>query len=156
MADGVTVEPVGPDGFDRFLDVMVESDLAPDTQGVPAHEEFCRELITAALPDMTQADGFSCWLARVDGEPAGAANLRLMDGLAQFCGAATLPAFRRRGVQTSLVSARLADAAEHGCDVAVVTVQPGSRSHQNVQRRGFELLYARAILNRDPAGGDAP
>jgi hypothetical protein len=30
--------------------------------------------------------------------------------------------------------------------VAVVTTQPASRSQQNVQRRGFDLLYTRAIL----------
>ena len=30
-----------------------------------------------------------------------------------------------------------ADAAAAGCDVAVVTTQPGSRSCQNVQRQGF-------------------
>jgi hypothetical protein len=30
--------------------------------------------------------------------------------------------------------------------VAVVTAQPGSRSRQSVQRRGFDLLYIRAIL----------
>jgi hypothetical protein len=27
-----------------------------------------------------------------------------------------------------------------------VTTMPGSKSQQNVQRAGFELLYARAIL----------
>jgi len=33
-----------------------------------------------------------------------------------------------------------------GCDVATVTVQPASRSQQNVQREGFHLLYARQLL----------
>jgi hypothetical protein len=28
----------------------------------------------------------------------------------------------------------------------VVTTQPGSKSQENVQRLGFELLYTRAIL----------
>jgi hypothetical protein len=49
-------------------------------------------------------------------------------------------------VQTALLAKRLADAARAGCDVAVVTTQPGSKSQQNVQRRGFHLLYTRAIL----------
>jgi hypothetical protein len=44
-------------------------------------------------------------------------------------------------VQTVLLSARLADAAAAGCNVAVIT-QPGSRSQQNAQRLGFDLLYA--------------
>lgn len=53
-------------------------------------------------------------------------------------------------VQTALLSARLADAAAAGCDIAVVTTQPGSKSQQNVQRRGFDLLYTRAILVKRP------
>ena len=84
-------------------------------------------------------------------EPAGAASMRLFEGVAQLTGAATLPEHRRRGVQSALLAARLADAAAARCDVAVVTTQPGSKSHENVQRQGFELLYARAILVREPS-----
>jgi hypothetical protein len=32
-----------------------------------------------------------------------------------------------------------------------VTTQPGSKSCENVQRQGFELLYVRSILVREPA-----
>jgi GNAT superfamily N-acetyltransferase len=58
------------------------------------------------------------------------------------------PAFRRRGVQSALLAARVADATAAGCDLAAVTAQPGSPSHRNVQRRGFDLLYTRAVLIR--------
>jgi HJR/Mrr/RecB family endonuclease len=57
---------------------------------------------------------------------------------------------RRHGVHTALLSIRLADAAAAGCDIAVVTTQPGSRSQQNVQRQGFHLLYTRAVLIKNP------
>jgi ribosomal protein S18 acetylase RimI-like enzyme len=87
-------------------------------------------------------------MARIGGVAAGAAELRLHDGVAQMAGAGTLPQFRRRGVQMSLLSTRLAAAAAAGCDLAVVTVQPGSKSQENVQRHGFQLLYARCILVR--------
>lgn len=53
-------------------------------------------------------------------------------------------------MQTALLAARLADAGGQGCHIAVVTTQPGSKSQQNVQRQGFELLYTRAILVREP------
>jgi hypothetical protein len=53
-------------------------------------------------------------------------------------------------VQTALLATRLADAAAAGCDIAVVTTAPGSQSQQNVQRRGFQLLYTRAILVKAP------
>jgi hypothetical protein len=72
----------------------------------------------------------------------------MAEGVAQFIGTATAPAHRRRGVQTALLSARLADAAAAGCDFAVITTQPGSKSQQNAQRRGFDLLYTRAVLCR--------
>ena len=65
---------------------------------------------------------------------------------AQLMAEASRAARRRRGIQTALLAARLTDAAAAGCYVAVVTTQPGSKSQQNVQRRGFDLLYTRAIL----------
>ena len=46
--------------------------------------------------------------------------------------------------------ALVAAAADFGPDLAVVTTQPGSKSQENVQRRGFALLYSRAILVRPP------
>jgi ribosomal protein S18 acetylase RimI-like enzyme len=73
----------------------------------------------------------------------------MAEGVAQLTGAATAPTHRRRGVQSALLAARLADAAAAGCDLAVVTTQPASRSQQNVQRRGFDLLYTRAVLVKE-------
>ena len=72
--------------------------------------------------------------------------MRIDDGVAQLCGAATLPAFRRRGIQSLLFRWRLAIARAAGCDLAVVTTQPGSKSQANAIGQGFSLLYTRAIL----------
>ena len=70
-------------------------------------------------------------------------------GIAQLTGAATAPPHRRRGVQAALLAARLDDAVGAGCEVAVVTTQPASTSaEENVRRRGFGLLYTRAVLRR--------
>jgi ribosomal protein S18 acetylase RimI-like enzyme len=102
------------------------------------------------MGDMASAAGLVRYLARVEGEPAGGASLRIAAGIAQLCGAATLPAQRRRGVQSSLLAERLEQAGAAGCDLAVVTTQPGSKSQENVQRLGFELLYTRAILLHSP------
>jgi len=35
--------------------------------------------------------------------------------------------------------------------VAVIVTQPGSKSQQNAQRQGFDLLYTRAVLVKHPA-----
>ena len=53
-------------------------------------------------------------------------------------------------MQSALLRERLAIAVHRGCDLAVVTTQPGSKSQQNVQRQGFDLLYTRAVLVREP------
>ena len=74
--------------------------------------------------------------------------MRIDGDLAQLAGAGTLPHARGRGVQKALLQRRLADARRAGCTLAVVTTAPGTRSQDNVMRRGFQLLYTRAILVR--------
>jgi GNAT superfamily N-acetyltransferase len=145
---GVTVRRSDDDEFDAWLDLAVEAFATPDDQGVASHEEFPHDVLARAVRDLTAAAGVARYCAVRDGALAGVASLRLTEGIAQFTGAATAPAHRRHGVQSALLAARLADAAAAGCDIAVVTTQPGSKSQHNVQRRGFDLLYTRAILIR--------
>jgi ribosomal protein S18 acetylase RimI-like enzyme len=147
---GIEVAASALEELPAWVDVVVTGFASPDEQGVPSHESYPRDLIEAVMADMASADGFSRYLARRDGAVAGGASLRLFDGVAHLCGAATLPAHRRRGVQSALLEARLDVAAAAGCDVAVVVTQPGSKSQENVQRQGFDLLYTRAILVRTP------
>lgn len=131
------------DELERWLSEVADAIAVADTEGLPSHEDFPRETVVNAMRDMAGVTRYAAWR---DGGFAGGASFRVTDGIAQFTGAATVPAHRRRGVQTALLRARLAAATAAGCDVAVVTTQPGSKSHQNVQRQGFDLLYARAIL----------
>jgi GNAT superfamily N-acetyltransferase len=146
---GIEVRRSGDDEFESWLDVQIEGVADPDPQGVPWPEEFPGQVIARAERDFAAA-GVIRYAALRDGIMAGGASMRLTAGIAQLTGAATAPVHRRRGVQSALLSARLADAAEAGCDVAVVTTQPGSKSQQNVQRRGFDLLYTRAVLVKQP------
>jgi GNAT superfamily N-acetyltransferase len=146
---GVEVRPSGDGEFGAWLDVVADAVAHPDAQGVPSHEEFPREVVVRAERDLA-ATGAVRYAALCDGVIVGGASFRLAEGIAQLTGAATAPAHRRQGVQTALLSARLADAAAVGCGIAVVTTQPASKSQQNVQRRGFDLLYTRAILVKQP------
>jgi GNAT superfamily N-acetyltransferase len=148
-AAGITVRTAGSDAFTQWLDVVVAGFATPDTQGIPSHEEYDQTVIRSIVADMAAAPGFVHYLAYRDGEVAGGASMCIGEGLAQLCGAATLPEHRRRGVQTAVLAMRLADAAQRGCDLAVVTTLPGSKSHQNAQRHGFEVLYTRAVLVRE-------
>ena len=149
LPDGTAIGPAPDHG--TFMNVLIDGFASPDL-GVVATlgESFPREILERTFADMATARGFSRYLATVDGAAASAASMRLCDGIAQLCGAATLPPFRRRGLQTALLHARLHAAANDGCDVAVVTTEPGSKSQQNAQRAGFVLLYSRAILIKEP------
>jgi ribosomal protein S18 acetylase RimI-like enzyme len=147
--EGVKVQPAVEHELSTFADVLVNAFASPDIGGVggdeiPPSDEIRKwVLITMSLP------GFRGYLARIGEQIAGAASLRFDTGVAQFSGAGTLPQFRRRGVQTALLRARLRDAAHSGCDVGVVVTQPASRSQQNAQREGFSLLYARQLWVKD-------
>ena len=70
------------------------------------------------------------YVAHIEGVAAGSASARIDTGLYQLCGAATLPAYRRRGIQTALLTARLADAASRRA-----ATSPSSRSNPDRGRR---------------------
>ena len=149
VSDGVTV--AATDDLGQWVHVVVEASMHADDQGVPSHEEFPRATVEQAEADLLSAHAMPFLAWRGD-EPAGGAGYRAVGPVALLTGAATLPLHRRRGVQAALLATRLHHAAAAGCEVAVVTTQPGSTSQHNVQRAGFNLLYARAVLVR-PAGG---
>jgi GNAT superfamily N-acetyltransferase len=145
---GVEVRQGRDDELEAWLDVVVTGFAHPDEQGVASHEDFPRDIVARAEEDMIAA-GARTYIALRDGRVVGGGGMHITDGVAQLVGAATAPEHRRRGVQTALLATRLADAAAAGCDIAVVTTAPGSKSQQNVQRQGFGLLYTRAVLVRD-------
>ena len=148
---GLQVTAAGEHERPLWIETVSEAFVHPDTfDGPPPTETFGRDAIEQVFSDFGATPGVTLYLARRDGAVAGGGSLRIADGLAQLAGAATLPAHRRRGVQSALLRARLLDAANRGCDLAVVTTEPASKSQENVQRAGFTLLYPRAILVRRP------
>lgn len=133
-----------------WLDTVTTGFLHADTfDGPPSQESFGREALERIFGDMLFAGGLERYLARRGGVVAGGASLQVTDHVALLCGAATLPDHRRRGVQSALLDERLRSAVTRGCDIAVVTTEPASKSQANVQRLGFALLYARAVLVKE-------
>jgi hypothetical protein len=130
-----------------WMRILVDGFAAGDGTGATV-DDYARDAIEQVMRDMSWAPGFSRYVASLDGTPVGAATMRIDDGIALMGGAATLPTSRRRGVQGALLAARLADARDAGCELAIVTTAPGSQSQANVMRSGFALAYARAILVR--------
>jgi GNAT superfamily N-acetyltransferase len=145
----VQVTRTAPEQTGEFLRLVTAGFSHPDGTGTPSHETFSDEALLQVFEDFAAAPSMRRYLARWDGTPAGGGTLRLGgSGVAQLAGASTLPRFRRRGVQSALLHARLTDALREGYDLAVVTTQPGSKSQENAHRHGFSLLYARAVLVR--------
>ena len=99
------------------------------------------------------------YLARIDGEVAGGCGGRVIPEarVAAFFGTATLPEYRRRGVQGALIAVRLREAARAGCEYAVVSTNPGSGSQRNMERRGFRVAYTKVVMSREwPEAASAP
>lgn len=143
----IDVQRARDDEGKLLLETVTTGFLHADTfDGPPSHETFARESLERIFGDMLVAAGMEHYLARRDGVVAGGGSLRVAEQVALLCGAATRPEHRRRGVQSALLNERLHSAADRGCDIAVVTTQPGSKSQANVQKIGFALLYARAVL----------
>jgi GNAT superfamily N-acetyltransferase len=84
-----------------------------------------------------------CFLAEHDGKAGAAGVLCIHDGVALFGGSATVPELRRRGLQAALLHKRMSYAFDHGCDLAMIVVQPGSDSQRNAERKGFRIAYTR-------------
>lgn len=133
------------DDLTAWVNVVVEGFAHPDGEGPVSHEQFPADIVERAERDMEKA-GATAYVALCDSVIAGGAMMRVAGSIAQLAGAATAPVYRRRGVQAALLATRLHEAAGAGCEIAVVTTAPGSKSQHNVQRRGFQLLYTRAIL----------
>jgi GNAT superfamily N-acetyltransferase len=119
------------------------------TQGFAEHFP-----VTQAMLDLMEGFYYRstacCYLAFVDGDIAGGAAVSAQQGVCGLFGASTLPAFRRRGVQSALLATRLAWARERDCDLAVSITQPGSISHRNIERSGFRVAYTRTKLILPP------
>ncbi|MBL8211642.1 MAG: GNAT family N-acetyltransferase [Bryobacterales bacterium] len=96
------------------------------------------------------------FLAYYEGTPAAAALLSLHDGIAMFAGAATLPAYRRKGLQAALLQARMQYAQAHNCDLAMMVAEAGSGSQRNAQRQGFQIAYTRLKWRKEAPGPARP
>ena len=156
-------EGLEPEGWDRLEPVWV---LAGPAAALPA--EGVRELgpgeadlFAATLSDgngappaarppvarWAEQPGWRLYLAELDGAPAAAAALTVDDGIGYLAAASTLPAFRNRGCQTTLIRRRVSDAAAAGCrEVCALTTEGVSR--RNLERCGLSLAYTKTAWRK--------
>ncbi len=94
-------------------------------------------------------------LARVDGKPAAVGSYVLRDDFAHFSGAATVKAFRRRGLYRRLILERMARLRAAG--ISLVTNHCVSTTSAPICKRvGFEHVCDFEVLIHTPPGADTP
>jgi GNAT superfamily N-acetyltransferase len=126
------------------LDLWVMTVAQGFAENYPVTQELLSVMKMFAL-----GKGTECYLARIEGRVAGGATLAVRGRIAGLFGASTLPEFRKRGVQTALLEARLKRAVEAGCELAMSIALPGSSSQRNITRQGFQTLYTRVKFERE-------
>ena len=100
-------------------------------QGVPADDEYDQHDRQATTRH---------YLARVDGQPAGAARWRPTDHGVKLERFAVLPAFRGHGVGTALVRQVLADVQAEAPEAAQVYLHAQLRAIPLYERTGFRKV----------------
>jgi GNAT superfamily N-acetyltransferase len=99
--------------------------------------------------------GWHHYLARLEDKPVAAAAFFISGDVAQFGWTATLPEYRRRGVQTALLVHRIREATRLGCklisaDTNESTEEKPNSSYHNMLRVGFVMAYLRPKYVRAP------
>jgi ribosomal protein S18 acetylase RimI-like enzyme len=121
------------------LSGIVESAFFPE--GVP---EAFRDLLTP----LYQMDGALTFAASVENKlvACGAGLVIPEHRIFAVRGAGTSAEYRGRGLQMALLRARLAAAANAGCEYAVVVTQGGTASQRNCERLGFRVAYSKVTV----------
>ena len=134
------------------------TDLTVNEIGAEQGEAFARivcdgfDLGEVAIPWLARLPGREGWriFMAFDGDtPAGAGALFLREGYAWTDFAATAPAFRKRGCQAALLTARIRCARESGCrEIFNCTGEDvegdPQHSYNNIKKLGFRETYLQA------------
>ena len=136
----VRIVRVGADDEALWLDVFNAGFEADHGAVLVANDEIGRASFRA--PDS------QTFLAHLDGRAVGCGSVQIVGGVAWLGGAATLPEFRRRGVQAALVAHRLGLAASLGCDLAAATALSNGPSARNVVRLGFQHTHTQVVVEQ--------
>ena len=154
MVCPITPEIIAP------LNSEIETHVAEDeqlwnltvSQGFSGQDQIARDNINMMYSRIAyhHAAGAN-FIAYIDNEPvgAGASYINRTAQMVELFSGSTRVQFRRRGVQEALVRARLANAHQVGCDMAMVMTAPDTPSERNLQRLGFQVAYTKVIFTRD-------
>jgi GNAT superfamily N-acetyltransferase len=97
---------------------------------------------------MAEIPGVYSYIAYAGDEPAGVGSLLISGDRGALFNGATLPEFRRRGVQGAIMARRIQDGIARGCrwlttETSEDTPESPNPSYRNMVRTGFHLAYLR-------------
>lgn len=137
----ITIERVTADSLEDYVHTLADGFEMPPEWREAAMDEARRTFTTDEHR----------FLARLDGEPAAIATLRVREGVANLGGGATIPRFRGKGCHLALVRHRLDVAYMLGCTLVIGAANFGSGSFRNQQRAGLRLAYIESGWRRRSA-----
>jgi GNAT superfamily N-acetyltransferase len=141
-APAFRIEPVGAEHLADWLGALAEANGITEASRRLISDEYA--LANGAVPDTIDLVALS------NDRVIGCASLQMLDGVAWLGGAATIPAWRGRGVQTALIQHRLRLAAEAGVGIAAATAVPSGASARNLGRLGFSHVQTQVVVSTDP------
>lgn len=145
----VTKEPVSRDVDSTFSVEQVGPDTAAEFATIVCGSFGLRKVSIPLIASLVNDDRWHLFLSRDGVTPAGAGAL-FVDGRSGWLDwAATDPAFRRRGSQTAMLSARLELAARLECNAVFTETGEAvdgdpQHSYGNILKAGFKKLGARS------------
>jgi len=93
--------------------------------------------------------------AWLNGELVGGGSMDVCGEVAALFGASVVEHARRKGVQQSMLAARISLGYERGARIASIGSRPGGGTERNVRRMGFQVAYTKLSFIR-PGPGLAP
>lgn len=90
-----------------------------------------------------QLEGFKVFYFKSENDIVGAGIISISGNNGILCGASTLKEFRRKGVQSELIKARINYAINMGVKNIFVLTEDGSGSEQNFLKKGFKKISSR-------------
>jgi GNAT superfamily N-acetyltransferase len=138
---GVEVRPILPGEERRWAELFFVSYL-----GRPAGSEA---ELSGGL-GLVNTPGNICFLVLQEGEPRGVGVVSATEGVALLSADGVVPLYRGRGLQLALIRARMAWAAERGCDVVTSSTEPLTASQRSYEKAGFRCAYPKLVMVRPP------
>lgn len=133
-SDGIRIRELREDEFDSYATIHCKGTGLSD-DGIP--------YVAANNRVLYNRPGWKFYMAFFRETPAAVGVMYVKERIASLTFAATLPDFRNRGLQQSLLLRRVKQAAIQNCSLVVGQCSFLSQSHRNMERIGMKIGYVR-------------